>query len=263
MEDTGRRAKYGLAAKNEVLAVQVERDRAELALVRATHSAEVLRADLARILALSEGIRVEPTAMLARLEPPREETSVLVQEARASRPERAALLARIEAADERARAARADRIPQAWLSAGYDYADPNRRILPWTTEWKDTWNASIGLSFEVFDGGRSAASFDQISAQAQAARHQLDDLDRRIEFDVTRGLLELLSATAAVDVAEKGLESARENVRVSSDRYRAGLIPSSELLDSEVALLQSGLERTKALASQRLALAALQRAVGR
>jgi outer membrane protein TolC len=206
---------------------------------------------------------VEPTAALERLEPPKEEISALVKEARASRPERAALQARINAADDKARASKADRFPQARFSAGYDYADPNRRILPWTTEWQDTWDASIGLSFQVFDGGRTSAAVAQSSAQAEAARHQLEDLDRSIEFDVTRRLLDLQSATAAVDVAEKGLVSARENVRVSSDRYKAGLIPSSELLDSEVALLRSGLGRTEALGSQRLALAALQRALGR
>jgi outer membrane protein TolC len=263
LQDATRREKFGMAAKNEVLAVQVERDRAELARLRAVNSAEVLRADLARLLGLSREVRVEPSATLAPLGAPGEDLAALLQEARSSRPDRAALMARIDAADARTRAARADRLPQARFSAGYDYASPNRRILPYSSQWQDFWEASVGLSFRVFDGGRTAASVAQGSAQAEAVRSQLEDLDRKIEFEVTRRLLELQTAAAAVEVTERSLESARENRRVASDRYRAGLIPSSELLDAELAMLRASLERTESLARQRLALSALQRAVGR
>lgn len=263
LADATHREAFGMAARNEVLAVQVERDRAELARLRAANAAEVLRADLVRILDLSPGTRVEPTALLERLEPGQEDPASLVREALANRPDRAAIQARLGAAEARARVARADRLPQASLSAGYSYANPNRRILPWSEEWEETWDATVGLSFRVFDGGRTSAAVEQSSAQAEAARLNLEDLDRRIEFEVTRRLLDLRTASAAVDVAETSLGSARENRRVASDRYRAGLIPSSELLDSEVALLRTGLERTEALARQRLALAALHRALGR
>jgi outer membrane protein TolC len=173
------------------------------------------------------------------------------------------LKARCDAADARARAAKADRLPQVQVSAGYDYVNPNRRILPWEEVWRDSWDASVALSFRVFDGGRAAASVEKYAAQAEAARRELEDLDRRIEFEVTRRYLDVQSAALAVDVAERSLESGRENRRVASDRYRAGLIPSSELLDAEVALLRTALERTRALASQRLARAALERALGR
>ena len=263
LRDATRREEFGMAAKNEVLAVQVERDRAELALLRASNATEVIRSDLVRILGLPQGTRVEPTTLLDHREPPAGELLPLLQEALSSRPERAALKARTEAADARIRAARSDRLPQARLSAGYDYQNPNRRILPYSAEWEETWDASVTLAFRVFDGGRTAASVAQRTAQAEALRKQLEEIDRRIEFEVTRRFLDLQSASAAVDVAERSLESARENRRVASDRYRAGLIPSSELLDAEVALLRTALERTEALASHRLALTALHRAIGR
>jgi outer membrane protein len=263
LQDARRREKFGVAARNEVLAVQVERDRAELAQVQAAHDAETIRADLARLLELETGTKVVPTTILEREDGTLEELPPLLDEARGSRPERRAVKARCDAADARARAARADRLPQVQVSAGYDYVNPNRRILPWEEVWRDSWDASVALSFRVFDGGRAAASVEKYAAQAEAARRELEDLDRRIEFEVTRRYLDVQSAALAVNVAERSLESGRENRRVASDRYRAGLIPSSELLDAEVALLKTALERTRALASQRLARAALERALGR
>ena len=58
-------------------------------------------------------------------------------------------------------------------------------------------------------------------------------------------MLELRNAAAAIPVAERGLESAHENLRVTRDRYREGVIPSSELLDAEVALQRAGLDRDR------------------
>mgnify|MGYP001445114528 CR=1 FL=1 len=57
--------------------------------------------------------------------------------------------------------------------------------------------------------------------------------------------------------------SAEENVRVSQDRYRAGVSPSSDLLDAETRLLRVGLERTLAAANLQIARARLDRARGR
>ncbi|HET8644835.1 MAG TPA: TolC family protein, partial [Vicinamibacteria bacterium] len=78
----------------------------------------------------------------------------------------------------------------------------------------------------------------------------------------TQRALELSSARAAAAVAARSLEAARENNRVAGERYRAGVLSSSERLDAEVALLRAALEVTQARADVRLAEAALERAVG-
>ena len=50
---------------------------------------------------------------------------------------------------------------------------------------------------------------------------------------------------------------------MAADRYREGVLPSSELLDAELAHEKAALARTESQAALRLALAALDRAVGR
>ena len=257
------REKQGLAARNEVLAIQVERDSAELARLRAENDEGVAHADLVRILALSPGTVLEPTGALETAATPAEELESLVEEALKSRPERAALSARVAAADARVRALRSERYPQARFSAGYEVLDPNLRFFPPEEGWKDDWDATLSLSLRVFDGGRTSAEVAQGEAQKEAAVHELETLDHRIRFETTQRHLELKTAVAQVELAEKSLESARENRRVASERFRAGVIPSSELLDAETALLRAGLQRTASLARERMALALLQRAVAR
>jgi outer membrane protein TolC len=263
LADARNRERFGMAARNEVLAVQVERDRVELEQLRAAAGADVAEANLRRLLDLPPTARVEPAEPLEAPAAPRPDVEALVAEAQAGRPERRALVARVAAADAIAGAERGARLPQVALTGGYAYANPNRDIVPPTSDWEDTWDVGVGLTWSVFDGGRRSANEARARAQADAARAQLRELDRAIRLEVTQRALELRTAEARLAVAERSVESAAESRRVAADRYREGVIPSSELLDAEVAHERAALARTEALAVLRLAAAGLDRAVGR
>lgn len=263
LKDARNRESFGLAARNDVLAVQVQRDRAELRRLRARNGAALAEANLQRLLGTGPQTRIEPLDALATEAAAQEQLEALVDAGLTARPERAQIEAQVRALDALIRVERAARRPQVGVSAGLDYANPNRLVLPPEAAWKHTWDVGVQLSVLVFDGGRVAAAVARSEAEAGAVRQRLADLDRRIRLQVTQAALGLEAAEAAVDVAEQGLEAARENHRVAEDRYREGVIPSSELLDASVALLQAGLDRTQALADVRLAAAELDRAVGR
>jgi outer membrane protein TolC len=253
----------GMAARNDVLNVQVERDRAELSRLEAHNDAEVENENLVRLLGLDPGSRVEPTEPVAAPTATGESVEALVARAIEGRPEIAGLRARAAAADASVKIARSPRRPQLSLSAAYDYARPNTRILPFTDSWNDSWNIGASVSLLAFDGGRTSAAVAQARAQADATRRQLEDLERRVRLDVTSRALDLSTHRSALDVAERNLDAARENVRVSQDRYREGLIPASELLDAQSRLLQAGLQRTRSATRLQQARANLDRAVGR
>ncbi len=254
---------FGVAARNEVLAVQVELDRAELARLSAENAAEVSNANLVRLTSLPPGTRIEPTEPLAAPAGTQEDTEALVTTALDARPELKALQQRIEAAHAAAEIQRAIARPQAGFAFGYDYARPNPRILPLRDEFEGTWSAGVTVSLNAFDGGRTAAAVAQAEARADALEQQLESIRQGLRLEVTSRLLDLRSARASLAVTERSLESARENLRVAGDRYREGVIPSAELLDAETALLRAGLDQTEAATRIQIALARLERALGR
>jgi outer membrane protein TolC len=263
LQDARNRERFGMAARNEVLAVEVERYRAELEQLRAESEADAADANLQRLLALDPDTHVEPSEPLAAPAVARPAVEGLVAEALAGRPERKALAARVAAADAAAGAMRGARLPQLAVSGGYNYSNPNRDIVPPTADWKDTWDLGVGLAWSVFDGGQRSAGEARARAQADATREQLRELDRSILLEITERSLELRTAEASLAVAERSVLSAAESRRVAADRYREGVIPSSELLDAELAHERAALTRTQALAMLRLAAAGLDRAVGR
>ena len=263
LKDARNRFEVGTAASNEVLTVQVERDRAELARLQAENAALVVNENLIRLVGLPPGSRVEPAEPLDATPPTAPETEPLVAAALEARPEVRALAARAQAARAVVEIQKSASRPQANLALGYDYANPNPRIFPQTDSFRGTWSAGVTVAIRAFDGGRTAAAAAQASAQADALDRQLDDLKSRLRLEVTSRTLDLRTAQAALTVAGRSLEAARENLRVVRDRYQEGVMSSSELLDAETALLRASLDQTSAATQLRIALANLDRAVGR
>lgn len=262
LADARNRERLGLAARNEVLAVQVERDRAELRRLEAERDSRVAGAELARLLGLEPGVRVEPVEPLSAAPGSPPDVETLVAQALERRPGRAALLARVSAAEALTRAERAERLPSLALQAGYDYANPNLRVLPPRGVWEDGWDVGVSLRWAVLDGGRRSAAEARARSSAEAARAALEVFDRRVRFEVTEAALEVGTVEASVEVAARAELAARESARVALERERAGVIPSSERLDAETALLRAGLELTRAQAGLRVARARLHRVAG-
>jgi len=260
--DAENRRRVGLAATNEVLAVQVEKQRAELSRRRAESDVELAQANVLRLIDLPPDRELQLTEPLMPPDLPVEEREALLDRALAARPERRSLRERLAAASARVALARSGRLPSLSFAGGYDYSNPNLKIVPPTEAWRGTWDLGVSFSWNFFDAGRSQAEEGRARAQVEALERRLADFDQRLALEVKSRQLNLATEIEAIQLAELALEAATENQRVSAERYRAGLIPSSELLDAELALLRAGLERTDALAAALVAKTRLDRAVG-
>jgi outer membrane protein len=97
----------------------------------------------------------------------------------------------------------------------------------------------------------------------KAIRAQQADADASIATSVRQRQLDLDSARASLVAATAAVTSAAEARRVVDERFNVGVATSTEVLDAQAALLQSELDRTRALAGIRLAEARLARALGR
>jgi outer membrane protein TolC len=166
-------------------------------------------------------------------------------------------------ADASQRVHQAGRRPRAALAAGYVYLATDGTQQPLFSGWSGAWTAGVQVSWSPFELRRSGAASAEAEARSQALRRQLEDLEQRVRLDVTTRILDHRTAHATHAVAQRALQAARENLRVTNDRYRQGVSSSSDLLDAEVALLRAGYDATDTAVSVRLSAAGLDRAVGR
>ncbi len=263
LADVENRIRYGLAAKSDLLAVQVQRDKACLSRLEAERDRAVASAALVRLLGLEPEAVIEVVGGPAPGAEDAASLSDLIGEALEARSERAALAARVEAARAAVQRERAERKPVISAGAGYDYSRPNQLIVPPTDEFNDTWDVSLNLTYRFWDGGKRRARIERAESEAFAMAQRLESLDRTIREQVTAAWRELEVFRASVPVAGAGLASAEEHLKVAGDLFREGLLASSELLDAEVARLEAGLSRTVAEVRVRLGQARLDRALAR
>jgi outer membrane protein TolC len=258
--DLRARLTQGLIPPNEVTSAEAQRSRQQLLAIEARNTRLVADADIRRLIGGSGPLT--PQAELTAVG----QQKAAVPEKKVGVPERAELRGleeRLGAARAREEAARSAAKPQVAAVAGFDYARPNPRIFPRAGRWEDSWDVGFNVSWALWDGGRRKADQAEASAATRAVEARVTELERQIAFELQQRELELDSSRAAITAAEDGVRSALETQRVLRERYRAGVATSTEVLDAEIALLQAELERTRALANERLAVARLDRAAGR
>ena len=103
----------------------------------------------------------------------------------------------------------------------------------------------------------------ETAATKRAAEARVADFDATLAFEVHQRLSEIESSRAAIAAADDAVTSASEARRVVGDRFAVGVATSTDVLDTQVALLQAALDRTQAIANARLAAARLDRALGK
>jgi outer membrane protein TolC len=122
---------------------------------------------------------------------------------------------------------------------------------------------SVNVSWSLWDGGRRRAEQAEAAAATRGLLARASELDRDLAFEVEQRGLEADSAGTAIEAADDGVRAAAEARRVVGERFAAGVATSTDVLDAQTALLQAELDRTRAIANAQLALARLDRALGR
>jgi outer membrane protein len=152
--------------------------------------------------------------------------------------------------------------PQVYLSANYDYARPNQRIIPPKDQWDGTWDVGVTLQWNIWDWyatGHQTAQAEAALRQSEAGIVQLNDA---VTLDVAQQYFNAQTAKDKVEVAFEGMEQAQESYRMTSEKYKNGVASNTDMLDGETALLQAKLTHTQAVVECTLALARLKKAVG-
>ncbi len=268
LNDARQRFNVGLIPPNEVASLDAQRSRERAQLIEAGNVRESALIELRRLIGVPPNTVIDLAERLdadaaATPTAPGTDVEALIARALGSRPERRALEHRIGSAEARRAAVLAATKPTIAVLGGIDYANPNPRIFPRKGEWRESWDLGVNASWNVFDFGRAKAQAAEVSAVVLASRERLAELDQAVSTEVRIRLLDLDSTHAVVRAASDAVRSAAEARRVVTDRFAAGVATSTDVLVTQVALLESELARTRALANVKLAEARLERAAGR
>jgi outer membrane protein TolC len=130
-------------------------------------------------------------------------------------------------------------------------------------DMNEIYNYGVQLTWSIFDGGNMIAQYKEAKANLDAIQARVRDTELTIWQDVQQAYLNLIAAEQQIGAAQKAVDSAQENFRLSQGRFDAGVGTIIELTDAQLALTQASNTEAQALADYRIALAQLDRAAGR
>ncbi len=243
----------GTRPKSDVTRAQVDVANARVDLIRARNAERNARVALNTAMGIAANT---PTQIQDNLvyEPVTLDPAQLLGEAYRQRPESRQARLQVEAADARARRAFRDFFPDITASGFYGGA---------RAELNEVWEIGLGLSWSLFDGGNRMARYRETRALLDGAQARVRATELDISREVEQAQINVSEANERIEAAKTAVESALENFRLAQGRFDAGVGTILELTDAQLALTQTQNAETQALADYRIALARLQRAVGR
>jgi outer membrane protein TolC len=247
----------GMSTDADVLSIRVHLAARQEEVIRRNYDLDVARAALNEALGVPLDTAYQLTTPLAVADTAAAANEEMEKEARAARPEvRQAELGR-QIAESQREAARAARLPQI-VARGMFEADRGRFV----TQAGANWFFGAGLRWNLFTGNADKRKVEEASHAIAAASAREREAAGGVELHVRQARAAVLSAAERLKVADASIAQAEESLRITRNRYEAGLATVSDLLRNETALLEAKTRRLAAVHDQRVAAIVLEFAKG-
>jgi outer membrane protein len=248
----------GMSTDVDVLSIRVHLAAMNEQRIKRAADLDVARAALNDVLGLPLDTPHTLTTALVPLDLPALELEALEREAGAERPEARESRLAANLAKVQADSARGSLLPQVSFRGAFE-ADRQRFI----TRGGANWLAAISLRWNLFNGFADKARIAETSHFLERAQADQERTDSAVRLQVRRAYADLTAAQQRIEVAKAAVAESEESLRITQNRYEAGMSNVTDLLRNETAVLDS---RTRYLASvhdQRVAAAMLELSAGR
>jgi outer membrane protein len=252
------RFEAGLSVEADLLNTQVRMSTRQQELVRAQNDFAFSQAELDVAMGLPPGISYEPAETLAERDWPLASVVELEKTAIDHRPD----LKRIQSEES---------VQKLSVAIAKSSFGPRvNAFASWQTDnptflaggGGNNWVGGIELQFDLFTGGskqaelaRQRALQEKVAALKQAATDG-------VRLEVRRAYYDADAARQQVGIARAAVAQAQESLRISRNRYDAGLLTITDLLSTEEATLRTQLDYWQAVSRFHTSYASLELASG-
>ena len=240
--------KNGLIARNDLLKVSLQSSTIELALLDAESNYKLASVNMALMLGLPE-----QTILLADAESLQQTGTLKTIEeyeqlALQGRKDIGALALRKKVAELGIKSVKADYYPSLALTADYIAADiPNFLTIT------NAITVGVGVKYNFASLWKTKSKMEQAEAKVQQAAACQDMLNDNIRLQINEAYQGYLLSQKKIEVYQKAVEQAAENYRITKNKYDNALATTTDLLDADVAQLQTKLNVSNATADAAVA----------
>ncbi|MGF7232838.1 TolC family protein, partial [Arachidicoccus sp.] len=170
-------------------------------------------------------------------EPDVQSVAALESMALSNRFDYLALLQRQKAASYNTKIVKGDALPTVALTGGYIAAD-----IPNALSAYNVVNVGVGVSYNIGSLYKNKAKVRQAKTQEKILQIQQQQMDDDIRTQIFQAYNDYLHSVKKIDVYKSAISQAKENYRITKNKYDNSLATATDLLDADVALLQSKID---------------------
>ncbi len=247
----------GMSTDVDVLSIRVHLAAVTEQRIDRAADLNVARAALNDALGLPLDTAHTLTTSLAALDLPDLALDALERTASADRPEARQTHLAASLAQTQAEGARSAMLPQVSFRGAFE-ADRQRFI----DRGGANWLAAVSLRWNLFNGSADKARIAETGHLVKRAEFDEQRADSAIRLQVRRAYAALKAAQQRIEVARAAVAEAGESLRITQNRYEAGMNNVTDLLRTETAVLESRTRYLAAIHDQRIAATMLELAAG-
>jgi outer membrane protein TolC len=240
--------KNGLLARNDLMKAELQTSNIELALLDAETNYKLASVNMNLMMGLPEQTELVPDRAGLALPASIKTFEDYEQDALKNRKDANALTYREKAADLGIKNAKTNYYPSIALTGGYVAAD-----IPGFLSITNAVNIGVGVKYNLASLWKTKTIIQQAKLKVQEVKLNEEQLDDNIKLQVNQAFQTYMLSQKKIQVYEKSVLQAEENYRITKNKYDNSLATTTELLDADVALLQTKLSVTNAKADSFLA----------
>ena len=248
----------GMSTDVDVLSIRVHLAAVSEQRIRKSADLEVARAALNDALGLPLDSPHTLTTALASVDYPEAALDILERQADGRRPEALASRLAVNLAQVQSETAHSGLLPQVSFRAAFE-ADRQRFV----TRGGTNWLAGVSLRWNLFNGFADKGRIEEAGYVRQRAEADEQRTASAIRLQVRRAWADLHTAGQRIETAKAAAAEAEESLRITQNRYEAGMSNVTDLLRTEIAVLESRTRYLTAVHDQRIAAAMLEYSTGR
>jgi len=252
----------GMVPINDVLKSEVELANAQQSLVTARNTALLTRSGFNTVLSRPIQAPVDVVDILA-FKPEKEDFDEYVEQALENRPEIKLININILQVDQQTRLVKSKYYPEIGLEWEYLREGENWDVAGDVFHQDPRWQATAMLSWTFWEWGKTHYAVkekESLKRELMKTRLALKD---SISLELKDAILRLDNAEENIPTTQKAIKQGEENLRVNQERYKAQVTTMTEVLDAQSLLTRARENYYIALYNYHLAIAKLQRALGK
>ncbi|MBV9929202.1 MAG: TolC family protein [Acidobacteria bacterium] len=174
------------------------------------------------------------------------------------RPELREAQLKVRQAEVERRIKKSEYIPDVSLGFTYmSFRNFDNEAIP-----KNTASLSVAVRWEVFDWGRKKSQLAEKESAIEQAKNGLRETENLVLIEVGDKFRKLQQTRQALVVAQLKQETARENIRISTNKYKVQAALLSDVLQTQATLADADYQYQQALLAFWTARAEYEKAIG-